>query len=885
MAAQPKHEPQRRKKYLTVGLLAHVDAGKTTLTEALLCAGGALRTPGRVDHGDAFLDNDAQERERGITIFSKQALLPLPDGLLTLLDTPGHVDFSAETERVLSVLDYAVLVISGTDGVQSHTETLWGLLKRRGIPVFLFVNKLDLPTRGREALLRELRERLDSGITDCSADRDAAARTEELASCDEALLEEYFDTGTVSDAGVIRAIQARKLFPCCFGSALRLDGTAEFLALLERYTAQKPYPDAFGAKIYKITRDGQGKRLTWLKVTGGVLRPRMALTNRGTTGANGLPVPEEQVWEEKADQLRLYSGTKFRQAEQVEAGMVCAVTGLSHTFAGQGLGAEPPEDTPVLTPVLNCQVLLPGTVLPHEAAARLRQLEEEDPQLHLVWSEAAQELHLHVMGAVQLEVLQRLIRERFGYAVRFGPGSIVYRETLSAPVEGVGHFEPLRHYAEVHLLLEPGERGSGLVFDTACPTDLLDRNWQRLILTHLAEREHPGVLTGSPITDLKITLLSGRAHEKHTEGGDFREATCRAVRNGLMRGDSVLLEPWYDLRLEVPAEQVGRAMTDVQQAGGTLELTETVGGMARLTGSAPVDGFREYALTLAAYTKGRGRMSCTVSGYRPCHNQAEIVAALGYQAERDTQNPADSVFCGHGAGFIVPWQDVPEYMHLPFAYVPEQPEAAEEPEASAAERAARYRSAGATDRELEAIFTRTYGPVKQRRAFESQRRIRAEEASASKPPRKEAPPQKEYLLVDGYNIIFAWDELKALAKTDLAAARERLQDILCSYQGMRGSTVILVFDAYKVRGGVGSVERFRNISIVYTREAETADMYIEKATLELGKHSRVRVATSDGLEQLIILGHNALRVSARSFREEVAEVEREIQARLAAQNG
>jgi small GTP-binding protein len=867
------------KRQICAGLLAHVDAGKTTLTEALLYVSGNRKTLGRVDHGDAFLDTDQQERERGITIFSKQAVLPLGELELVLLDTPGHVDFSAEMERTLQVLDYAILVVSGTDGVQGHTETLWRLLKRHRIPVFLFVNKMDLAGADRAALMAELKRRLDGGCCDFGPDRDPDALAEDIAATDEGLLEAYFDTGALPHDGIVRAIRERKLFPCCFGAALKLEGVAELLHLLETYAQPPSYPADFGALVYKISRDEQGKRLTWLKLTGGSLLPRTPLTNRGTMGKNGLPLPEDQIWSEKVDQIRLYSGQKFQQLPRAEAGMVCAVTGLTQTYVGQGLGCQPHSPAPALIPVLTYQLLLPPSCNVQEALLRLRQLEEEDPLLHIVWNEQLQELHLQLMGEVQLEVLQRLIAQRFGLEVTFSTGSIVYRETIAAPVEGVGHFEPLRHYAEVHLLLEPGEPGSGLVFDSQCSTDLLDRNWQRLILTHLEEREHLGVLTGSPITDMKITLAAGRAHEKHTEGGDFRQATYRAVRQGLMQADSILLEPWYDLTLEVPADLIGRVMTDIQQRSGTLELQETDGETAHLTGSAPVATMRDYQTELIACSRGRGRMSCTLRGYAPCHNTQEVVEALGYRPEADVANTPDSVFCAHGAGFVVPWQQVGDYMHLPSVLT--APPEEEEP-SSAPERGARYRAAAVMDKELEAIFEKTYGPVKQRRAFESQTRIRSEESNQSVTIQLQ-PPQKEYLLVDGYNIIFAWEELKQLAKVDLSAARTRLQDILCDYQGMRRCTVILVFDAYRVKGNPGSIERYHNIHVVYTKEAETADMYIEKTTLDLGKHNRVRVATSDSMEQVIILGHNALRISARSLLDEVREVEREIQQALSRQ--
>ena len=865
-------------KKLVVGILAHVDAGKTTLSEALLYRSGALRKLGRVDHQDAFLDTDAMERERGITIFSKQAVFTLKDTEVTLLDTPGHVDFSAEAERTLQVLDCAILVISGTDGVQAHTRTLWHLLERYHVPTFLFINKMDLAGADRSAVLEQLKHHLGSGCVDFGGARDETFR-EEAAVCDEAVLERYLETGGLTDDDLRQMIGKRKLFPCWFGSALKLEGVTEFLEGLEQYAPVPAYPAEFGARIFKIARDSQGARLTYLKVTGGTLRVKSLLTNRRP----GLP--DEQVWEEKADQLRIYSGAKFRTVEEAPAGTVCAVTGLSRSRAGEGLGIETGWTAPTLEPVLTYQVLLPEGVDPHTALEKFRQLEEEDPQLHIAWNEQARQIHVQLMGEIQLEILQRMLRERFGLEVAFGPGAICYRETIAAPVEGIGHFEPLRHYAEVHLLLEPGERGSGLVFATACPEDQLEGRWQRLVLTHLAEKEHLGVLTGSPITDMKITLVAGRAHVKHTEGGDFRQATYRAVRQGLMEAESILLEPWYDFRLELPAPQVGRAMTDLQQMGAQLSPPETVGEEAVLTGAVAVSALGDYAREVAAYTQGRGRLSCSLRGYEPCPDQEAVLAGIDYDPLADLDNSPESVFCSHGAGVIVPWDEVPARAHVSSGL---RLGAEEEAETGGpdARRSTAYAGTIEQDKELQAIFERTYGPVK-RRAFlppKEPRRPAPAETEQEKRAIQEQFSGPEYLLVDGYNIIFAWDELKAIARDNLDAARKQLCDILSNYRGFRKCEVIAVFDAYKVKGGQGSVEKYHDIHVVYTKEAETADAYIERATYEIGRHHRVRVATSDGPEQLIILGHGALRLSASAFRQEVEQVEGQIADILAANN-
>ncbi len=847
-------------KRLCVGLLAHVDSGKTTLSEAMLYRAGVLRRQGRVDHGDAFLDTEEQERERGITIFSKQARLDWKGCELTLLDTPGHVDFSAEMERAVQVMDYAVLLISGADGVQGHTETLWRLLERHRVPTFLFVNKMDQPDTDRGALLSQLRARLDEGCADFSGPAEEVL--EQAALCEEELMERYLGTGALPDADLSALIVERKLFPCYFGSALRLEGVDGLLDGLGRFALEPDWPTQFAARVFKISRDDKGERLTWLKVTGGVLRVRDTVKG-----------PD---WEEKATQLRLYSGAKFTPADQAPAGTVCAVTGLTRTRAGQGLGAEEDWSGPQLEPVLAYQVLPPAGGDAHTLLAQLRVLEEEDPQLQVEWNGQLGEIRVHLMGEVQLEVLSRLMERRFGAQVSFGPGRIVYLETIAAPAEGVGHFEPLRHYAEVHLLLEPLERGAGLVLDTACPENVLDRNWQRLILTHLMEKTHLGVLTGAPITDMKITLLTGRAHLKHTEGGDFRQATYRAVRQGLMCAQSVLLEPWYSFRLEVPTASVGRAMTDLQRMGADFQSPEQRGEAAVLSGSVPVSEAEGYWTQLAAYTGGRGRFSCAVEGYRPCHNAGAVVAEAGYDPERDVDNPSGSVFCAHGAGFNVPWDEVREHMHLDSGWRPPQAAAREEAPARR-EPAMSYESRAALDKELEAIFERAYGPVRPH-AFRP-----APRASAPPKPRPwkglKVRDGDDYLLVDGYNIIHGVDELRALGRVDLDSARERLIHRLRNYQGWKRCKVIVVFDAYKVKGNPGSVERLGDLFVVYTREAETADMYIEKTTYALAKERRehrVRVATSDGLEQMIILGHGAVRMSAAELEFEVEQAEREI---------
>lgn len=863
------------KEKLTLGILAHVDAGKTTLAESILYLRGSIRKIGRVDHGDAFLDNYELERSRGITIFSKQARLTLGNREVTLLDTPGHVDFSAEMERTLQVLDAAVLVISGADGVQGHVETLWKLLKYYQIPVFLFVNKMDQEGTDREKLLSELKKRLDGNCVDFNQEEtDYAAFAEEAAMSDEKLLEEYLESGSVDRKLLKKAIADRKLFPCFFGSALKIQGVEELLKGLETYASTSPYRKNFSARVYKISRDEAGNRLTHLKVTGGVLKVKMPLTNR----REGLE--ESEIWEEKADQIRLYSGAGYQTVNEAGPGSICAVTGLSRTFAGEGLGEEAEGNLPILEPVLTYRIELPEGTNVHETFLKLLKLEEEIPELHIVWNERLGEIHAQVMGEVQIEILKSLIRDRFRLDVEFGDGNIVYKETILEPVEGVGHFEPLRHYAEVHLLLEPAERGSGLSFDTVCSEDVLDRNWQRLILTHLEEKKHLGVLTGSEITDMKITLLTGRAHIKHTEGGDFRQATYRAVRQGLRKAKSILLEPVYEYRLEVPADLVGRAMADIQRMNGKFSGPELEGEMAVLTGTAPVSAMRGYPREVTAYSRGRGRISVALSGYESCHNGEEIAALSGYDPDGDMENPTGSVFCAHGAGFVVDWDQVEDYMHLESAWgnggEKTEPEGLPVTESIRRQRAAEAETY-ASEEELKAIFERTYGPVKKERgSFEKRvRRSSSDSVSAYRPIKKEMP-QEQYLLVDGYNIIFSWEDLNELSRVNMEGARSKLADLLCNYQGYQKCHVILVFDAYKVEGNHGEVVKYHNIHIVYTKEAETADQYIEKTVHAIGRKYGVTVATSDGLEQVIILGQGARRLSARGLREEIEAASTEI---------
>lgn len=872
-------------KRFVIGILAHVDAGKTTMSEAILYETGKLKKMGRVDNRDAFLDTFALERARGITIFSKQAVFPLGDTFVTLLDTPGHVDFSAEMERTLQVLDYAVLIVSGADGVQGHTETLWRLLKRYRIPVFLFVNKMDQKGTNQEAVLASLKERLDHGIVDfsevsgnCEILGTSDETAEEIATCDEALLEAYLADGSLKTADVRNAIQDRKLFPCFFGSALKLTGVREFLTSLGEFASCPDYAKDFGAKVFKISRDETGVRMTHLKITGGTLKIRDSLS------------PDS---EEKINQIRLYSGSKFEMLKEAEPGMVVAVTGISDTKPGQVFGSASDSVLPLLEPVLTYRILLPFGTDSHTMLRHMRMLEEEDPQLHIVWNEALGEIQAQVMGDVQMEILKSQVQERFGVEIGFGEGNIVYKETIAKTVEGVGHFEPLRHYAEVHLLMEPGEPGSGLVFEADCSEDMLDKNWQRLILTHLEEKRFRGILTGSEITDMKITLIAGRAHQKHTEGGDFRQATYRAVRQGLCEAGCVLLEPYYAFRLEVPSENLGRAMADLDRMQGEFSAPEQDGSMALLTGTAPVSTMRNYQRDVISYTKGRGRLTLSLSGYEPCHNAEEVIAASGYDFDSDLQDPAGSVFCSHGTGFVVPWNEVKQYMHVesPLAkqlakeqQERELKEADERLKAMAADVAAGSSSGSRgnggsslsfyDDKELQAIFTRTYGEPKRKLVsdYDSRTVIRAKNASPVKPVKEKEEPEDEYLLVDGYNIIFAWEELSDLAAVSIDAARYKLMDILSNYQGFRKICVIVVFDAYKVPGGVEKVQKYHNINVVYTKEAETADQYIEKVAIRIGRRYRTTVATSDGVIQLIIRSQGCILWSARDFREEIERV-------------
>lgn len=846
-------------KRLTIGILAHVDAGKTTLSEMLLYKTGGIRRLGRVDHGDTFLDNNFLERSRGITIFSKQAVLKHDDCIISLLDTLGHIDFSVEAERVLQVLDYAVLVISGSDGVQSHTETLWRLLSRYNIPTFLFINKMDIAEKRNSDLIGELTKRFGAGFVDFSADRSSEPFYEAVSMCDNTLMEQFLENGSVNDGDIVSAIAGRRIFPCCFGSALKDIGVDEFIEVLCGYTAQPVFGNEFGAKVFKIADDGQGNRLSYMKITGGSLKVRTAVSDH------------DKKWTEKVNQIRIYSGAKFQTVDEAESGTVCAVTGLTKTVTGQGLGAERDSFSPVIEPVLSYRIDLPPDVAAHTALSKLRILEEEDPQLHIVWNEQLQEIHIALMGKIQLEILKSIIAERFGMNVDFSNGGITYKETIENKVEGVGHYEPLRHYAEVHLILEPAERGSGVKFCSSCREDDLDKNWQRLILSNLQEKTHLGVLTGSPLTDVKITLASGRAHLKHTEGGDFRQASWRAVRNGLMKAKSVLLEPRYDFKLEIPNENVGRALTDIQQMCGEFEPPVSNGETTVIIGNAPVSEMQDYHSDVISYTHGRGRLICTVKGYFPCHNQDEIAAAAGYDPESDLDNSADSVFCAHGAGFNVKWNEVDGYMHLE-SVLKERNDDFFEP--ITRQQVSSYRDRLVEDKELMEIFERTYGPIKRdkRTAMYTEK----EPASSKKVKALPIPKGPEYLLVDGYNIIFAWDELKKAAEDNLDLARNMLINTLCNYQGFRQCNLILVFDAYKVKGSVGEVEKVNNITVVYTKEAETADTYIEKATHDLSKEHRVRVATSDNLEQTIILGNGAYRISASEFYDEIKRTEKAI---------
>ena len=846
-------------KKLVIGILAHVDSGKTTLSEALLYTSGTIRKLGRVDHKNAFLDTDNIERERGITIFSKQAQLKWKENEFTLLDTPGHVDFSTETERTLQVLDYAVLVISGAEGVQSHTETLWRLLKRYNVPTFIFVNKTDLMKSTKFDIMCQLRKKLSEGcfeLSELKSDENA----EDVALRDETLMNMFLENGGFSQDALAAAVSARRIFPCCFGSALKLNGVEALLDAVNDLSAAPRKKQDFGARVFKIERDQSGARLTYMKITGGTLHVKDELCGE----RNGAQ------WCEKVNRIRVYSGEKFKAEDSAAQGTVCAVEGLSETYPGEGLGAEGSGRLPLLEPVLTYSVILPPGTDNTKALAVMRIIGEEDPQLHVSWDGGTQEIRVQLMGEIQLEVVKRILHDRFNLTAEFRRGRIAYKETVASSAEGVGHFEPLRHYAEVHLLIEPGERGSGVVLAADCSEEMLALNWQRLVLTHLAEKSHIGVLTGSPLTDVKIILVGGRAHKKHTEGGDFRQATYRAVRQGLKQVRSVLLEPWYEFTLSVPQESIGRALNDLQRFNARFSAPQQEGEAAVITGKAPVSSLWDYQSEVLGYTRGRGRLSCIMCGYDECMNPDEVIAEIGYDSDADTDNPADSVFCAGGAGFNVRWDEVSRYMHVESRFSFGGGEQEEKTER--ARRVSEYVGSIEQDKELLAIFEKTYGKIK-RHEHSAMHTVK----EAPKPYKgKPLPGGERYLLVDGYNIIFAWDELKKLAEMELELARERLVTYLCSYAAVRKIRVILVFDAYKVKGGYGAVERVHNIDVVYTKEAETADMYIEKVTHELSRNHRVRVATSDGLEQLIILGGGAVRTTADELWAEVNETEKSI---------
>lgn len=873
-------------KHITIGILAHVDAGKTTLSECMLYLSGQIRKLGRVDHKDAFLDTYELERERGITIFSKQAELKMGNLGITLLDTPGHVDFSAEMERTLQVLDYAILVINGADGVQGHTRTLWSLLKRYRIPTFLFINKMDQVGTDKEKVLEDLQNRLDEGCIDFTEKSDAFF--DAVAMCEEKAMEEYLESERVEDTTIAEMIGKRKVFPCYFGSALKMEGVQEFMDEMAGYiekneqvknvmvsderNAMEKGTEVFGAKVYKISRDASGSRLTHLKITSGSLKVKDIL--KGKVQKKDHSDENENVedtWEEKVNQIRIYSGEKYEMVQGAESGMICAVTGFNYTYPGEGLGIAEDSEAPVLEPVLSYKIKLPEGCDIHKMLGSLRILEEEDPMLKIVWNEELGEIHAKLMGAVQIEILKSLIKDRFGVDVEFDTGNIVYKETIQNTVEGVGHFEPLRHYAEVHLKMEPGERGSGIVIGTDCSEDMLDKNWQRLILTHLLEKEHRGVLTGSVITDMKITLTAGRAHLKHTEGGDFRQATYRAVRQGLMQAESILLEPYYDFQLEVPSGMIGRALTDIQRMNGEAGTPQTEGEMTIIEGYAPVAGMRDYQMEVNSYTRGQGHLTCTFRGYEPCRNAEAVIEEIGYDPERDIENPTGSVFCSHGAGFNVPWNQVPEYMHLENQLEKEQAleEAKRQSEQAARQVPRAARTPGvyskAAEKELEEIFIRTYGKVERKGGLTP----KTYESEYAKKQRKKEEAMQEYLLVDGYNVIFAWEELKELAKVSIEAARDKLMDILCNYQGYKKCVLILVFDAYKVEGYALEIQKYHNIHVVYTKEAETADQYIEKVVHHIGRKYHVTVVTSDGVEQVITMGQGGTRISSRDFLEEI----------------
>lgn len=855
-----KHYYGVKMKKVSIGILAHVDSGKTTLSEAMMYLSGNIKKLGRVDHKNAFLDNFTLERERGITIFSKLAMLKYKDAEITLLDTPGHVDFSAETERTLQVLDYAILVISGVDGVQSHTETIWTLLKKYKVPCFIFINKMDLAQSDRETILSELKQKLSDCCVDFTVEDDEFY--ENSALCDENLLIKY-EENSLKKSDIIKAVKARKIFPCMFGSALKLKGVEEFLDALYSYTLTPDYSESFGARVYKISEDKTKTRLTFMKITGGSLKVR------------DIPDSPKNKDSEKVNQIRIYSGEKFTTVNEADAGTVCAVTGLSFTASGDGLGAEKDAAPPILEPVLTYRLELPENIDAHTALEKMRILENEDPQLNVVWNERLSEIRIQLMGDIQLEVLKAIIAERFGFEVNFGEGNIIYKETIKSEVEGVGHFEPLRHYAEVHLMLRPLKADSGLVFKTECKEDLLDKNWQRLILTHLYEKTHVGVLTGSPITDMEISLVSGKAHPKHTEGGDFRQATYRAVRQGLRSAQSVLLEPVFEYKLEVPSDNIGRAMTDIQRMKGTFTPPEVNGEMSIISGTAPVSEMRGYTKEVISYTHGKGRLMCSLKGYEPCHNSDEVIARFGYNPDSDTENTCDSVFCSHGAGHIVKWDEVKNHMHLSSAVKTREPEN-DEPLEKRLFKFKNQKDVFAADKELMQIFEQTYGAVKKRGTNEKKRFTAVKKEHKYKGSPAPKFDGEEYLLVDGYNVIFSWDKLRALAESSIDGARAALINILCNYRGYTKCNLILVFDAYKVKGSRREVEEVNGIKIIYTKEAETADMYIEKASYKLAKNNKVRVVTSDALEQLIILGNGALRVSSRAFLEEVEQAEDEI---------
>ena len=871
-------------KHITIGILAHVDAGKTTLSECMLYLSGQIRKLGRVDHKDAFLDTYELERERGITIFSKQAELKMGNLGITLLDTPGHVDFSAEMERTLQVLDYAILVINGADGVQGHTRTLWRLLKRYQIPTFIFINKMDQVGTDKAKVLADLQNRLDEGCIDFSEITEETY--DRLAMCDEKAMEEYLESEKIEEDTIAEIIGNRKAYPCYFGSALKMEGVQEFMDGMTGYVEKNEQINStdtntsnFGAKVFKISRDPAGSRLTYLKVTSGTLKVKDTLTGiagkQQSKKESDLAQDRSETvmnsWEEKVNQIRIYSGEKYEMVQEAKSGMVCAVTGLNYTYPGEGLGIECDSEAPALEPVLSYKIELPEGCDVHKMLGNLRILEEEDPMLKIVWNEELGEIHAKLMGAVQIEILKSLIKDRFGVDVEFDTGNIVYKETIQNTVEGVGHFEPLRHYAEVHLKMEPGERGSGIVIGTDCSEDMLDKNWQRLILTHLLEKEHRGVLTGSVITDMKITLTAGRAHLKHTEGGDFRQATYRAVRQGLMQAESMLLEPYYDFQLEIPSGMIGRALTDIQRMNGETGTPQTEGEMTTIEGYAPVTGMRDYQMEVNSYTRGQGHLTCTFRGYEPCRNAEAVIEEIGYDPERDIENPTGSVFCSHGAGFNVPWNQVPEYMHLENQLEKEQAleEAKRQSEQAARQVPRAARTPGvyskAAEKELEEIFIRTYGKVERKGGLTP----KTYESEYAKKQRKKEEAMQEYLLVDGYNVIFAWQELKELAKVSIEAARDKLMDILCNYQGYKKCVLILVFDAYKVEGYALEIQKYHNIHVVYTKEAETADQYIEKVVHHIGRKYHVTVVTSDGVEQVITMGQGGTRISSRDFLEEI----------------